>query len=80
MDATELMARINGHDGGLPKVRSVAEVYAAVLAPVTARLSQEELAAVIALGALVKARSSRLIPVLTWEQAGKIPDQGRPIL
>jgi len=79
MIAKELMARIEGHDNQLPRVRSVAQAYAEVLAPIASRLSDEELEQIVALGALVKARSSHLVPVLTWKQAGELPAQGKPI-
>lgn len=42
------------------------------------QIDPEELDAVIALGALVHYRSTRMVPVLTWEQVGKPPGQGWP--
>lgn len=79
MDPKELLTKIEAHKQDLPKVRCVTDVYAAVLAPLADRLTQEELDAVIALGALVHYRSSRMVPVLTWDQVGKLPCQGWPV-
>lgn len=75
MSAKELMNEINGYTNQLPVVRNVAEAYAEVLAPLISRLSSEEVAQIVALGALIQARSTRLVPVLTWEQAGQLPGQ-----
>lgn len=79
MNASELMAGIDAYNQKLPKVRSVAHAYTEVLARLSDRLSNDELEEIIALGALVKARSSQLVPVLTWAQAGALPAQGKPI-
>lgn len=75
MEPKELLTKIEAHKQDLPKVRCVTDVYAAVLAPLADRLTQEELDAVIALGALVHCRSSRMVPVLTWGQVGKLSGQ-----
>lgn len=79
MDQKELLAKIEAHKQDLPKVRCVTDVYAAVLAPLVDKLNQEEMDAVIALGALVHYRSSRMVPVLTWDQVGKLPGKGWPV-
>lgn len=79
MNAKDLLAGIDGYKDQLPKVRSVAHAYAEVLAPFVDRFNDEELERIIALGALIKARSSQLVPVLTWKQAGELPAQGKPI-
>lgn len=79
MAPKELPSKIEAHKQDLPKVRCVTDVYAAVLAPPADRLTQEELDSIIALGALVHYRSTRMVPVLTWEQVGKLPGQGWPV-
>lgn len=79
MNAKDLLDGIDGYKDQLPKVRSVVHAYAQVLAPLADRLTEEELKQIIALGALINARSSQLVPVLTWKQAGELPAQGKQI-
>lgn len=80
MDAKELLEQIEAFEGELPKVRYVPEVYAAMLAQLASKLSEDELKDMVALGAQIKNRCSRLIPVY---KLGNLPDHilkgGRPI-
>lgn len=81
MDAKELLGQIDAYTGPLPRARSVTDVYAAVVANLADSLSPEQLADMVALGALVKDRSTVLVPVYRIDQ---IPDhimgQGRAIV
>lgn len=79
MDAKELMDRISQHQGELPRVRSVTEVYAEIVAAFAARLTPQEVNDMVALGALISKRSSRLVPVLKLDQIEEYLGQGRPI-
>lgn len=83
MDAKELLGQIEAFEGEMPKVRYVPEVYAAKLAQLAqlaSKLSEDELKDMVALGALIKQRCSRLIPVYKLDN---LPDHirkgGRPI-
>lgn len=79
MDAKEMMDRIEKHEGELPRVRSVTEVYAAMVATLAGRLTPQEVDDMVALGALIRERSSRLIPVLKLDQIEEYLGRGRPI-
>ena len=80
MDAKELLGQIDAHSVELPRVRSVTAVYAAKLASVADRLTAEELADMISLGALIKARCSVLVPVYKLDQIpAHILGQGRVV-
>lgn len=70
MNEKDLMDKIQAHADELPKVRNVTDVYVSVMSRVVERLTPDELKAVIALGALVDDRTSRMIPVLRWDQIG----------
>ena len=81
MNELDLMEKIKNHAQELPKVRSVTDVYVRVMALIANKLTQDELEAVIALGALVDDRSSRMIPVLRWEQIEEMDlGRGRPVV
>lgn len=79
MNEKDLMDKIQAHADELPKVRNVTDVYVKVMARVVDKLTPDELDAVIALGALVEDRSTRMIPVLRWDQIGEM-GAGRPIV
>jgi len=79
MDAKELMDRINKHDGKLPVVQNVTEVYAAMVASFAARLTPQEVDDMVKLGALISDRSSRLVPVLKLDQVSEYLARGRQV-
>lgn len=80
MDAKELLGQIEAYQGKPPRVRSVPEAYAAMAAKLADKLTPEQLADVVAMGALIKSRCSVLVPVYKFDE---IPDhilgQGRPV-
>ncbi|WP_315128054.1 hypothetical protein [Comamonas antarctica] len=79
METIELTGRIDSYQGILPKPRFVAEAYAEVIAKLSDRVTSAEMDELVALGALVKERSSQLVPFYEWNE---IPIEllgGRPI-
>lgn len=79
MSEDELMDKILAYSSELPKVRNVTDVYVRVMAQMIDKMAPDELEAVIALGALVEDRSSRMIPLLRWDQIEEM-GEGRPIV
>lgn len=78
MDPKELIERINSYEGTLPRPRFVVPAYAEVVARLSPKLEQEDVDELVALGALIKQRSSQLVPVL-----GEISEslgQGRAVI
>ena len=71
MDAKELLGQIEAYEGKHPRVRYVPEVYAAMVAKLADQLTAEQLADMVALGALIKSRCSVLVPVYKFNE---IPD------
>ena len=67
MNGKELFERINDPGIEVPKIRDVSAAFAQVMGDLMDRFTPEEQAEIIRLGALVKKRSSRLIPVIEWE-------------
>ena len=63
MDAREVLDQIEAHAGDLPRVRYVPELYAEKVAALAPKLTPGELKELVELGALIKNRCSRLIPV-----------------
>ena len=62
--AAELLEQMNNPDIEIPKVQHVEAVYAAHLADIEGRLTPDELQSFIKLGALIRHRSTLLVPVL----------------
>lgn len=71
MDAKELLDQIEAYKGKHPRVRYVPEAYAAMVAKLADQLTAEQLADMVALGALIKSRCSVLVPVYKFDE---IPD------
>lgn len=67
MTGKELFDRINDPSIEVPNIRDVSAAFAQVLGDLMEGFSPEQQAEIIRLGALVKKRSSRLIPVIEWE-------------
>lgn len=80
MEAKELIERIEGYQGELPNPRFVSSAYAAVIAKLADRLTPSEMDELVVLGALVKKRSSQLIPVFKWDANPEELLNGRPIV
>lgn len=80
MDAKELIERIESYEGKLPRPRFVIGAYAEVIAKLVARVTPEELDDLVALGALVKARSSQLVPLYKWDEIPEELLNRRPIV
>ena len=80
MDAKELLGQIEAYKGKHPRVRYVPEAYAEKVAKLADKLTPEQMAEMVALGALIKSRCSVLIPVYKFDE---IPDhilgRGRPV-
>ena len=76
--AAELLEQMSDPDIKIPKVKRVEAVYAAHLAEIEARLTPDELQRFIELGALIRDRSTLLIPVLRLDRPDTWPS-GRPI-
>lgn len=72
MDAKELIERIEGYQGDVPTPRFVTSQYAEVIAKLADRVTPDEMDQLIALGALVKKRSSQRVPVYNLDT---IPDE-----
>ena len=81
MDAKELLDQIEAYKGEHPRVRYVPEAYAAMVAKLSDQLTAEQLADMVALGALIKSRCSVLVPVYKFDE---IPDhilgRGRAVI
>lgn len=81
MDAKELLDQIEAYRGKHPRVRYVPEAYAAMVAKLSDQLTAEQLADMVALGALIKSRCSVLVPVYKFDE---IPDhilgRGRAVI
>lgn len=60
----ELLEQMNSPEIDIPKAKHVEAVYAAHLAEIEDRLSADELQRFIKLGALIRDRSTLLIPVI----------------
>ena len=71
MDAKELLDQIEAYKGKHPRVRYVPEAYAAMVAKLADQLTAEQLADMVALGALIKSRCSVLVPIYKFDE---IPD------
>lgn len=80
MDAKQLIERIESYNGELPRTRFVSDVYAETVAKISAKLSQDEIEDLVALGALVMKRSTQLVPVLQWDGITEELIGGRPIV
>lgn len=80
MDAKELLSQIEAYKAELPRVRYVPEVYAAIVATFANNLSAEQLAEMVALGALIKNRCSVWVPVYKLDQLpDHILEKGRAV-
>ena len=71
MDAKELLDQIEAYKEKHPRVRYVPEAYAEKVAKLADKLTPEQLADMVAMGALIKSRCSVLIPVYKFDE---IPD------
>lgn len=80
MDVKELVERIEKYEGELPRPRFVIETYAEVIAKLSERLTSADVDDLVALGALVKLRSSQLIPLYRWDAIPEELMNGRPIV
>lgn len=72
MEAAEVINRINGYAGEIPKPRFVIDVYAEVVSRLSPALTPDQVEELVALGALVKRRSSQLVPVFNFEQVSDL--------
>lgn len=80
MEAKQLIEMIKEHNGPLPKPRFVIDVYAEVVARLSPRLTPQDIEDLVALGALVRRRSTQLVPVLEWDEIPHVLGQGHPVV
>lgn len=80
MDGTQLIEKIKEYNGPLPKPRFVIDVYAEVVAKLSPKLTPEEMEDLVALGALVRRRSTQLVPVLHWDDIPQVLGPGRAVV
>lgn len=80
MDATQLIEMIKEHNGPLPKPRFVIDVYAEVVAKLSPKLTPEEIEDLVALGALIRRRSTQLVPVLNWDEIPHVLGAGKAVV
>ena len=68
MDAKALLERMNDKTAKVPLVRDVTAAYAARLASIAHKLSQEELEGMVQIGVVINDRTTVLVPVLRPDQ------------
>lgn len=68
MDAKALLERMTDKAAKVPLVRDVTAAYAARLASIAHKLSQEELEGMVQMGVVINDRTTVLVPVLRADQ------------